>query len=160
MPTRRRHRGGNGKNHRMQVRTVMKQMTTSSPAVQQPHTRAAWTRTHSRLRRRPLGWERSTHQTFSLSIHPLWPLSAPVLPLLPPPPSPRGSPDPLAGTVMVVVPNTREAGVFHAKARTIYFLDVPFTMEPKVHFTLEVTAGFNIAHDSGLTGSSNSQSSA
>lgn len=36
---------------------------------------------------------------------------------------------------MLVVPNTREAGVFQVKARTTHFLDVPFTMEPKVHFT-------------------------
>lgn len=51
-----------------------------------------------------------------------------------------------AGTVLLVAPNTREVGVFLVKASATQCLGGPFTVESKVHFTLEMTAGFNVSH--------------
>lgn len=66
MPTRRRHKGGNGKNHKdASQNSVMKQMTTSSPSVQQPPTLSGRAWAHGRLHRLPLGWECSTNQALS-----------------------------------------------------------------------------------------------
>lgn len=64
-----------------------------------------------------------------------------------------------AGTVLLVAPNTREVGVFLVKASATQCLGGPFTVESKVHFTLEMTAGFNVSHGTWVTGNPNSQSS-
>lgn len=145
---------------RMQIRTQSSNMTTSSPSVQQPQTLSGLGR----------GPRQAAQATTGLGVlpkpdtlprpPPLLATSCPVLPLLLPPPSPRGSPYPRAGTVMLVVPNTGEVGVLPVKARTTPFSDVPFTRGPKIHFPLEGAAGFHTSHDLGLTGSSKSQSSA
>lgn len=160
MPTRRQHKGGNGNNHKdASQNTVIKQVTTS-PSVQQPQMLSSLGPGPRQAAQAPAGLGVLPKPDTLPLPPPLLAASCPVLPLLLPPPSPGGSPFPRTGTVRLVVPNTGEVGVLPVKARTTPFLDVPFPMGPKVHFTLEVAAGFHTSHDSGLTGSSNSQSSA
>ena len=94
-------------------------------------------------------------QTGRTSSPPPAPLPAPVLPPLLLLHLPVAVPNLWAGTVLQVVPNTRVVGV---PGKRTGFLDILFTMEAQVHFTVEKTARSNIPHGSGPTGTSNFRS--
>lgn len=131
MPTRRRHKGGNGKNHRMQVRTVMKQRTTSSPAVQQPKC------------------ERPGPGPGLGALH--------TPDVLPPPPPPLATSCPSPSTPSSSSISQRHAGgpqhqrgwsvPGKSKDNTLLRCSLHNGTQSSLH--LEVTAGFNIFHDSG-----------
>lgn len=137
------HKGGKGKNHKeANQNTIMKQMTTSSSSVQQPTTTAYDVGPPAGCAGSRRCWQHyKPHHQSSLSLH---------SPLHPFPPQSsfhsflsfcRDSSYPLGRDRHAGGPQ-HQRGWFQVKTRATRFSDVPFTMEPEVHFTLEITAAF------------------